>query len=1042
MTQAALSQQIQSFLTKLEPFSQLSQAAQTNLLQGAEILRYRVGQPMLERKKLPAQVLILYQGQVRLLGFDARSQKPASLQLAQPGTIMGWSSLLRGVGCETALASTESLCIAIPAVQFVQCLKNEAAFRAHWQQRTGLAEAFELVSLEFQRQADRRANIKDAVLAIAEESTILHIPEGAVTDNGVREQLQDPNTVWLVSAGEVTHSTGTVSPGSRLQWDGKDPLVVENADEARLLGFSVSHVQQRTSSAATSPAATPMEPPASGTTASPPQPPVAPTITPAIAPPVPNSPAAATEAATAAEIPLAPARPEEIAPEELLSTRPKSYAHVRGKGPVAGTLACFQMLNQFIPELQFRKDKVRRILKDQLQASGLISMQVCGAIAQSIGFRPQLVQVEASTLGRLKAPAMIEWKDSFAVLYDISEKRTVLASPEENEVRYVSPKAITETWGEEGKGLVLLLEPPVDELPEKFGLNWFIPWLAPYRRVLVEVILASFFVQLFGLGQPLITQVVIDKVLGQGSIETMDALGFFMVGVAVFQGILTILRTYLFVDTMNRIDMSIGTAIISHLMRLPLGYFDRRRVGELAGRINERDNIRNFLTGTALTVFLNAVFSVVYIVVMMLYSWLLTLVALAVVPLLGGIILIAAPIIRQLIRRQAERRADVDSYMVEVISGVQTVKAQNIELKSLWKWQERYAKMIQANLKTIMTGTTINGATEFLNSLSTLALLWVGAYLVIDSQITLGQLIAFRILSGNVTGALLGLVGAWQQVQEITISVERLADIVDSEPESNESDRNNIPMPELQGHVKFSELCFRFGDSGPLQLSNVNLDFPAGTFVGIVGESGSGKSTLMKLLQRLYAPDAGWIQVDSYDIAKVELYSLRRQIGMVLQDTLLFTGTVQENIMLANPDATVEEVIHAAKVAVAHDFIMELPNGYNTVVGERGTGLSGGQRQRIAIARTVLQNPRMLILDEATSALDYNSERQVCNNLAVAFKNRTVFFITHRLNTIINADTIIMMDKGVLAEQGTHQELMEKKGRYYCLFQQQEGSFS
>ncbi|MEM6501969.1 MAG: ABC transporter transmembrane domain-containing protein [Cyanobacteria bacterium P01_C01_bin.89] len=1033
MTQAALSQQIQSFLTKLEPFNQLSQTAQTNLLQGAEILRYRVGQPMLERKKIPAQVLILYQGQVRLLGFDARSQKPASLQLAQPGTIMGWSSLLRGVGCETALASTESLCIAIPAVQFVDCIKNESVFRDHWHQRTALAETFELVSLELQRQADRRTNVKETVLAIAEEGQVLHLSEGPVTDGEVRSRLQNPEMAWLVSAGEVTTGTGTTSPGGRLQWDGKDPLVVENADEARLLGFSASYVQQRDGQAATSPAATPLQTPA------PPQ--EAPTITPAIAPPVPNSPAAATEAATTAEVPLAPARPQEIAPEELLNTRPKSYSHVKGKGPVAGTLACFQMLDQFVPGLQFRKDKVRRILKDQLQASGLISMQVCGAIAQSVGFRPQLVQVDSEALPRLRAPAIVEWGDSFAVLYDISEKRVILASPEEDAVRSVSPKAITETW-EEGKGLVLLLEPPVEDLPEKFGLNWFIPWLAPYKRVLVEVVLASFFVQLFGLGQPLITQVVIDKVLGQGSIETMDALGFFMVGVAVFQGVLTILRTYLFVDTMNRIDMSIGTAIVSHLMRLPLGYFDRRRVGELAGRINERDNIRNFLTGTALTVFLNAVFSVVYIVVMMLYSWLLTLVALAVVPFLGGIILIAAPIIRQLIRRQAERRADVDSYMVEVISGVQTVKAQNIELKSLWKWQERYSKMIQANLKTIMTGTTINGATEFLNSLSTLALLWVGAYLVIDNQITLGQLIAFRILSGNVTGALLGLVGAWQQVQEITISVERLSDIVDSEPESNQADRDNIPMPELQGHVKFSELCFRFGDSGPLQLSNVNLDFPTGTFVGIVGESGSGKSTLMKLLQRLYAPDAGWIQIDSYDIAKVELYSLRRQIGMVLQDTLLFTGTVQENIMLANPDATVEEVIHAAKVAVAHDFIMELPNGYNTVVGERGTGLSGGQRQRIAIARTVLQNPRMLILDEATSALDYNSERQVCNNLAVEFKNRTVFFITHRLNTIINADTIIMMDKGVVAEQGTHKELMETKGRYYCLFQQQEGSFN
>ncbi|GAB4358343.1 MAG: hypothetical protein Fur0042_27850 [Cyanophyceae cyanobacterium] len=1014
MTQAATSQQIQAFLSQVEPFDRLSEGALQLLLRDAQLLRYRVGQPLLERQRMPAQVTVLFQGQVRLLGFDERAQKPTSLKLAGAGEIVGWSGLIRQKPCETAIASTEATAIGIPAVAFLECLEREASFRQAWEERSALTEVFELLSLELQRQADRRGNLKEVAIQAHQEARVLHLPAGSVPDRQ-QEVLIDRQWLWLVSGGRVTLGRSAFGAGSRLDWNGTEAIAVE-AEGVRLVGIP-SGLLGRSSDQLEN-AATPVDA-ITGTPIAPP---------PAIAP-----------APTAEEIPYAPDKPEELPPELLKAQQPRTYPHVRGKGPVGNTLACFQMLDQHISGLQFRKDRIRRLLQDQLQATGQVSMQVCGAIAQSIGFRAQLVQLGSGSLGRLKAPAIVEWKGGFAVLYEISEQRIICAHPEEG-VKRIPTAEFAREWGE--VGLVLLLEPPIEDIPEKFGLAWFIPWLAPYKRVLIEVVLASFFVQMFGLAQPLTTQVIIDKVLGQGSVDTMDALGFFMLGVAVFEGILNILRTYLFVDTMNRIDMSVGSAIISHLMRLPLDYFDRRRVGELAGRVNERDSIRSFLTGTALTVFLNAVFSVIYIAVMLFYSWLLTLVALAVVPLLGGIIVVAAPIIRQLIRRQAERRADVDSYMVEVISGAQTVKAQNIEQKSLWKWQERYARMIQANFKTIMTGTTIGGMTGFLNSVSTLALLWVGAYLVIDSQITLGQLIAFRILSGNVTGALLSLVGAWQQVQEISISVERLADIVDSTPESDEADRNNIPMPAMEGNVKFSELCFRFGESGPLQLTNVNLEFPAGTFVGIVGESGSGKSTLMKLLQRLYAPTAGWIQVDGYDISKVELYSLRRQIGMVLQDTLLFTGSVQENIMLANPDATVEEVIHAAKVAAAHDFIMELPNGYNTVVGERGTGLSGGQRQRIAIARTVLQNPKMLILDEATSALDYNSERQVCNNLAVAFRNRTVFFITHRLNTVINADCIIMMDKGAVVEQGTHEELMAMKGRYYCLFQQQEGSFS
>lgn len=532
---------------------------------------------------------------------------------------------------------------------------------------------------------------------------------------------------------------------------------------------------------------------------------------------------------------------------------------------------------------------------------------------------------------------------------------------------------------------------------------------------------------------------IIDKVLVQKSLDTLDVLGIFLLGVGVFEALLTTLRTYLFVDTTNRIDLSLGSEVIDHLLKLPLSFFEKRRIGELAGRMNELENIRSFLTGTALTVVLDAIFSVIYIVVMLFYSWTLTLVALATVPLFGLLTMSVSPIVRQQLKHKAERYADTQSYFVEVLSGIQTVKAQNIELKSRWQWQQKHVKYISAGFKNVITSSTASSISGFLNKFSGFLLLWVGAHLVLANQLTLGQLIAFRMIAGYVTSPLLRLIQLWQNFQETALSIERLGDVLDAPQEIDEANSKNITLPEIKGTLTYEGIYFGFNPSVAMQLKNINLEILAGSFVGIVGQSGSGKSTLTKLLQRLYEPTSGKVKIDGYDVSKVELYSLRRQIGTVLQDTLLFSGTIQENIALTNPEASDEEIIAAAKIADAHDFIMLLPNGYNTIVGERGSALSGGQRQRIAIARTVMQNPNLLILDEATSALDYNSERQVCQNLAEAFGSRTVFFITHRLTTVKNADVILVMDQGAIVERGTHTELMSLKGRYFCLYQQQEG---
>ncbi|OCR02798.1 peptidase C39 [Oscillatoriales cyanobacterium USR001] len=992
MTSSAVSLPvIQAFLAEIPPFDRLSEAALQSLVSKCQLLGYRTGQPLLERERMPNQVAIIFQGQARLLGYDQRSQRLVSLRLIGPKEILGWTSLLRGVPCETALASTDVIAIIISAEDFLSFVQNEPILREAFSENCSLSEVFELWSLELQRRADGLSNLKEIAQQAWSDAIVCNLPTGQKNTQELASQL-DPNRIWLVSSGII----GDFPTGSRFSPEkaGKS-LKIEGLRGARLVGFREPAITQEQSL------------------------------------PLDGSQTALKAPLDISDVPAAPER--EQPPDPAL---PSKFPIVRGKGTIDAPMACFQMLGKYFG-VRFRRDVIRKAVENQYKTVGSITMQACGAIIQSMGIVPQLAQVPGDAVHRLKAPLMIKWESSFAIIYSITEQELVMAVPEQGIVRK-RPAQFREIWGESGE--VLLLQAPQTEQKEQFSFWWFLPALSEHKTVFFEVLLSSFFLQLFGLANPLISQIIIDKVLGQRSVDTLDVLGAFLLGVALFEGLLNGLRTFLFIDTTNRIDVRLSAEVIDHLLRLPQGYFDNRRVGDLVYKFGMISHIREFMTGTALTVVMDAVFSVVYIAVMLSYSVQLTFVSLAVVPVLGLMIVLINPMVLRLIKQRNGRFSDAQSYLVEVISGIQTVKAQNIELKTRWEWSGRYAKFVTASFKTILTGTAAGTFSSFLNQVGNLAQLWVGAHLVLNNEMTLGQLIAFRIITGNVTGSLLRFVSVWQSFQEVTMSIDMLRDVVEQPTETSEEDRNNIGMPSIKGSVKFEDLSFRFRESGPLQLANVNLSFPAGSFVGIVGGSGSGKSTLMKLLQRLYPPLTGRVFVDDYDTAKVELYSLRSQIGVVLQDTLLFNTTVRENIALSNPDASDEEITRAAKAAVAHDFIMGLPAGYNTVVGERGGSLSGGQKQRIAIARTVLQNPKLLILDEATSALDYHSERQVCNNLAEAFKGRTVFFITHRLTTVRNADVIIMMDQGSVVEQGSHDELMARKERYYCLFQQQEAA--
>lgn len=693
-----------------------------------------------------------------------------------------------------------------------------------------------------------------------------------------------------------------------------------------------------------------------------------------------------------------------------------------------------------ICDVRFMHDATINILIDAQKRRGALDLSILAAACEFHGLQVTQGYVSQQLITRIETPSIVSWENDYAVIYEAGKEWVLLISPKSGILRVPSRRL----WDncDPGSELRFIHIERGDESPtNSFGVRWFVPFLRRYRKPLLIVLFSSFIIQILGLIGPLLVQVIIDKVISQRSINSLQVLGYSLIIVTLLEGALGSLRTFLFTQTTNKIDLQIGARVIDRLLRLPLNYFDARAVGELSSRLSELEKIRSFLTGQVLTTSLDALLSTLYIVAMVIYSLPLTLVALSVLPLQIALTLLGAPIFRAQYRDAAQKNARTQSHLVEVLTGIQTVKSQNIESIARSKWQSYYSRYISSSFNKVISGTTLSEATQMLQKLSQLFVLWFGARLVLEGQITLGQLIAFRIISGYVTQPLLRLSSIWQSVQELKISFERLSDIVDTPQEGDIGSRSsNISIPPISGHIEFKKVSFNFPGTSKTVLSDISLNISSGEFVGVVGKSGSGKSSLAKLIARLFTPSAGSIYMDGFDITKVELYSYRRQIGMVPQEPLLFNGTIFENITLGCPDATNEDVVSVAKIAYAHDFIMSSSDGYNTNVGERGLSLSGGQRQRIALARTLLTKPRFLILDEATSALDYYTENHVFKNLRSHLRGTTVIFITHRLSTMPLADKVIVMDSGNLVESGTHTSLIESKGQYFALIKNQDSS--
>ena len=673
-----------------------------------------------------------------------------------------------------------------------------------------------------------------------------------------------------------------------------------------------------------------------------------------------------------------------------------------------------------------------------LHVSGKATLDGADMLRLSRRF-PVKARLIASTLERLAAtplPALAQMRDGgWLVIGRFGDGKVLVQDPAAASPEVMSAEVFADRWS--GNLLLIARRASLSDPNSRFGVAWFLDAIKKYRQPLTEVLIGSFFVQLFALLTPLFFQVIIDKVFVHRGLSTLEVLALGLAVMSVFEVVLGGLRTYVLSHTSNRIDVELGARLFRHLFALPMAYFQARRVGDTIARVRELDNIRQFLTSSALTLALDLFFALLFLAVLFLYSPLLTLIVAAALPCYVLLSLGVTPAFRARLDERYKRGAENQSFLVEAVSGVETVKSMALEPVMQRRWEEQLAGYVTASFRVITLSTVASQTAALINKATIVLVLFFGAGLVIANKMTVGELVAFNMISSQLAAPVLRIAQLWQDFQQVRLSVDRVGDILNTTPEPGQAGQANLPA--IRGDIRLDHVGFRYRIDGQPVLHDVSLDVPAGQVIGVVGPSGSGKSTLAKLVQRLYVPETGRVFIDGVDLALADPAWLRRQIGVVLQENILFNRTVRENIALSEPGMAMERVIEAAQLAGAHEFILALPEGYSTLIGERGASLSGGQRQRIAIARALVVNPRILIFDEATSALDYESEAAIMANMRRICEGRTVVLIAHRLSTLRGADRIVTIEAGRIVEDGSHAALLAAGGRYAKLGRLQSG---
>ncbi|WP_138499074.1 peptidase domain-containing ABC transporter [Nostoc sp. PA-18-2419] len=697
--------------------------------------------------------------------------------------------------------------------------------------------------------------------------------------------------------------------------------------------------------------------------------------------------------------------------------------------------ACLVMISRYWGK-RFSVNRLRDL--SNISRSGA-SLQGLTAAAESIGFATRPVKASLDKLAQQSLPAIAHWEGKhYIVVYEVNKKRVIVGDPAIGQ-RSLTPSEFQAGWS----GYALLLQPTalLRETQELITPYWqFFDLVKPHSQVLIEVFIASVLIQLLGLVTPLFTQLLLDRVIVQGSTLTLNAVGLGLLIFGFFRVAINGLRQYLLDHTANRLGLALLVGFIKHTFRLPLAFFESRYVGDIVSRVQENQKIQRFLTGEALSIILDLLTVFIYVGLMFWYSWQMALFSLAIIPPFVLLALIATPFLRRISREVFNASATENSYLIQSLTGIRSVRSMAIEQTVRWHWEELLNNVIKKTFSGQVISNQLQVFSSSIESLVTTGLLWFGAWQVIQNQLTIGQLVAFNMLLGNIIRPFQRLVVLWNQLQEVIISTERINDVLEAEPEEDLQHQPRQSLSHLNGHIKFENVTFRYHSESDINvLENLNFEIKPEQTVAVVGRSGSGKTTLSKLILGLYLPTDGKVLIDAQDVTNISLRSLRSQIGVVDQDTFLFGGTIRDNICIAHPEAPQEEMIEAARLAGADEFIVQMPMGYETQIGEGGGMLSGGQRQRLAIARALLGNPSFLVLDEATSHLDAESERIIQNNLKKILQGRTSLIIAHRLSTVRHADLILVLDRGILVESGTHEQLIAKKGHYFYLNQQQLG---